>query len=47
MALVDAIAGMTFFTTPCVSDQVTPSIKEVLPVRGACYLIIATYLKRN
>ena len=26
MALVEAIAGMMFLTTPCVSDQVTPSI---------------------
>lgn len=26
MALVDAMAGMMFFTTPCVSDHVTPSM---------------------
>ena len=26
IAFVDAMAGMMFFTTPCVSDQVTPSI---------------------
>ena len=26
MAFVDAIAGMMFFTTPCVRDHVTPSI---------------------
>lgn len=26
MALVEAMAGMTFFTTPCVNCQVTPSI---------------------
>ncbi len=26
IAFVDAIAGMMFFTTPCVNDHVTPSI---------------------
>ena len=26
IAFVEAIAGMMFFTTPCVRDQVTPSI---------------------
>jgi hypothetical protein len=26
MAFVEAMAGMIFLTTPCVSDQVTPSI---------------------
>jgi hypothetical protein len=26
MAFVDAMAGIMFFTTPCVRDQVTPSI---------------------
>ena len=26
IAFVDAMAGMIFFTTPCVDDHVTPSI---------------------
>lgn len=35
IALVDAMAGMMFFTTPCVRDHVTPSILNSFALAAA------------